>query len=346
MHVILYGSDIKDAHTSVMCPSNWHRMGHDKCYTPTNTQSYLDQGYDVSTKGMHKTALPLQRYTWQEGAENLANKCEHLVSAYTTSSSYPTKTACTLACNNSNNITACTSDCSNAYIHALSPPQLTSHCIIAQALFEHASHEELNALTIAANKVIADTGATSIFIMEGVDVVNKRSATKPLVINLPDGCQVTSLHICNINILGLPAVLTGHIVLDLATASLIAIHPLCMARCCIIFDYNKCNVKYKGQVILRGLKNTPTDLWTLPITPEGMCAAQPRSASILIVHRIPTTHCTRAWTSHCSHTPFAHKPMASNLSTKRCAIHQSQCCSKPCAKDTSKGAQISQRSWF
>ncbi len=136
------------------------------------------------------------------------------------------------------------SNCSKAYIHTLQPPQLTPHCIAAWAFFGHASHEVLNALTIAANKAIADMGATSIFIMEGVGVVNKHPATKPLVINLPDGHLVTSLHIYNINILGLPKILTGHIVPDLAIAPLIKIHPLCKVGCCIIFDNEKCNVKY------------------------------------------------------------------------------------------------------
>ena len=44
----------------------------------------------------------------------------------------------------------------------------------------------LNMITIATNHAIADTGATSIFIMDGVDVDNKYITTKPLTINLPD----------------------------------------------------------------------------------------------------------------------------------------------------------------
>jgi hypothetical protein len=67
-----------------------------------------------------------------------------------------------------------------------------------------ASHEQLNALTIATTHAIADTGATSIFIMDGVDVVNKRVAPNPLRINLPDGRQVKSTHTCDIDIPGLP----------------------------------------------------------------------------------------------------------------------------------------------
>jgi hypothetical protein len=56
----------------------------------------------------------------------------------------------------------------------------------------------LNTLTIATNQAIDDTGATSIFIMEGADVDNKRPATAPLTINFPDGKQVQSTHVCDI----------------------------------------------------------------------------------------------------------------------------------------------------
>jgi hypothetical protein len=55
--------DIKDTHTSIASPSHWRKTGHDECYTCTYAQLYLNQGYSMSTKGMHKTALPLRRYT-------------------------------------------------------------------------------------------------------------------------------------------------------------------------------------------------------------------------------------------------------------------------------------------
>jgi hypothetical protein len=51
-------------------------------------------------------------------------------------------------------------------------------------------HEALNALTIATSHAIADTGATSIFIIDGINVVNKQMTSKPLTINLPDGRKV------------------------------------------------------------------------------------------------------------------------------------------------------------
>ncbi len=89
---------------------------------------------------------------------------------------------------------------------------------------------------------MADTGATSIFVMDGVDVANRRVATKPLTVNLPDGRKVKLTHACNINIPGLPITLTGHIIPDLKTALLIGICSLCKVGCKVVFDNEKCDV--------------------------------------------------------------------------------------------------------
>jgi hypothetical protein len=130
----------------------------------------------------------------------------------------------------------------------------------------------LNALSLAASQAIVDTRATSIFIMEGVGVENKRPATKPLTINLPDGRQVKSTHICDINILGLPTTLMGHIVPNLAIASLFGIRVSCKAGCTVTFNDSKSDVYFKDKLILRGYKGPSTDLWTLPITPKKVSA--------------------------------------------------------------------------
>ena len=52
------------------------------------------------------------------------------------------------------------------------------------------THQYLNTIMIAANQAIADTGAMSIFIMDGVDIAIKRLSRKPITINLPDGQKV------------------------------------------------------------------------------------------------------------------------------------------------------------
>ena len=112
---------------------------------------------------------------------------------------------------------------------------------------------------------IADSGATQIFVMDGTPVVNKRPTTHPLKVALADGRIVVSTHMCDIKIDGLPTVLTGHIIPDLSIASLFGIRVLTEAGCTVTFDKNNCIVRYNGVVILRGAKDSATDLWTLPL---------------------------------------------------------------------------------
>ena len=166
--------------------------------------------------------------------------------------------------------TIVTSNCSNN-VPVLTP---RPHPMAAAAhhLFGMPSHEALNAITIEVQQAIADTGATSIFIMDGVDVDNKRVATNPITINLPDGRKVKSTHICDFIIPGLPKPILGHIVPGLAVASLVGIRPLCKAGCKVVFDNDKCDVIYNDEVILRGFKDPSTDLWTLPIKTTKMWA--------------------------------------------------------------------------
>jgi hypothetical protein len=131
---------------------------------------------------------------------------------------------------------------------------------MAQHLWGNPSPQYLNAITIMAYMAIADTGATSIFIMEGAEVTNKQFSKKPLTINLPDGNKVMLTHICGINIPGLPTVLTGNIVPSLAIASLMGICPLCKAGCTVVIDNKKGDVMIKGKVILHGYNNPTTNL--------------------------------------------------------------------------------------
>jgi hypothetical protein len=60
----------------------------------------------------------------------------------------------------------------------------------ARDLFGAPNPQYLNAIAIAASEAIADTGATSIFIMEGTPCKKIQPAIRPLTINLPDGTKV------------------------------------------------------------------------------------------------------------------------------------------------------------
>jgi hypothetical protein len=118
---------------------------------------------------------------------------------------------------------------------------------------------------------IADAEATSFFIKEGVPVDNKQPATNPLTVNLADGRQVKSTHTCNVVVPGLPHLLLGHIVPNLAIASLFGICPLGNAGCIVLFNKDKCTVWYDGKSILTSPQNLPTNLWTLPFLSNRIC---------------------------------------------------------------------------
>jgi hypothetical protein len=93
---------------------------------------------------------------------------------------------------------------------------------------------------------ITDTGATSIFVMEGTPMENIKPTMSPITINLPDDKRVMSTHTCDITIPGLPTVLTGHIVPGIKMASLFGIRVLCKAGCTVTFDDEKCVVRYNN----------------------------------------------------------------------------------------------------
>jgi hypothetical protein len=99
---------------------------------------------------------------------------------------------------------------------------------------------------------IADTGATLIFVQDGVQVPNLQIALHPFTVNLPDGRQVRSTHTCNVVVPGLPKPLRGHIIPDLAMASLFCIRPLCNAGCIVVFHKDRVEVQFKGKIILVG----------------------------------------------------------------------------------------------
>ncbi len=144
----------------------------------------------------------------------------------------------------------------------------TTIAATAQQLFGAPNPQYLNAIAIAASQAIADTGATSIFIMEGTRCKNIRPAKRPLTINLPDGTKVKSTHTCDITIPGLPKVQVGHVVPKLTIASLIGIRVLCDAGCKVLFTKTKCNVWYNGNIVLCRKKDPSTDLWMLPINTD------------------------------------------------------------------------------
>jgi hypothetical protein len=111
------------------------------------------------------------------------------------------------------------------------------------------------AMLIKPTHAVADRGATSVFIMDGIPTKNKQLAVHPIQIILPDGRRVASSHICDITIPSLPITLTGQIVPDMTMASLLGIWVLCKVGCVVVFDDKTCCVYYKDKLILMGYKD-------------------------------------------------------------------------------------------
>jgi hypothetical protein len=139
------------------------------------------------------------------------------------------------------------------------PPPISTAAPAQQSKLAYAT------LTIASNKAIADSGTTQFFVMDGTPVHNKQKTTCPLKVALADGRRVMSTHMCDIIVPGLPTTLIGHIVPELSMASHFGIHVLTEAGCTVQFDNKKCMVHYKEKIILIGIKDPATDLWTLQI---------------------------------------------------------------------------------
>jgi hypothetical protein len=136
----------------------------------------------------------------------VANKCKSLVSA--TSNSLDPTPSTNAAYVENDTATAIILNCSRTKLpQKLMAPLLAA---TARAMLGNPIPQYLNAHTIAANQAIADTGAASMFIMEGADMVNKQVTTSPLTINLPDSKKIQSTHVCDIHIPGLPTVLVFH----------------------------------------------------------------------------------------------------------------------------------------
>jgi hypothetical protein len=120
-----------------------------------------------------------------------------------------------------------------------------------------------HALSMSVGPLLAivNMGAVSFFLTKDAPCQNKPLTNSPLSVTLPDGQKIKSTHVCNITILGLPTIITGHIMPDMTTASLFGIRVLCKAGSKVLFDNDKCQVIYDGKVILTGYKDLARNLW-------------------------------------------------------------------------------------
>ena len=189
----------------------------------------------------------------------IADKCNQSIDIYANNTLDPIQSINVTTTSDENDKTIITSNRTQDAPNVRSVHATTNKSMAATARdmfgFGAPNPQYLNAIAIAASQAIADTGATSIFIMEGTPCNNLQPAIRPLTINLTDGTKVKSTHTCDITIPGLPVALVGHVVPKLSIALLIGIRVLCDAGCEIVFTKTNCDVWYKGKIILRGKKD-------------------------------------------------------------------------------------------
>jgi hypothetical protein len=128
-----------------------------------------------------------------------------------------------------------------------------------------------------------------------------------------------SMHVFGVIFLGLPTVLTGHILPDMTTASLSGIRILCKVGCTVVFNDNKCQVILNKKVILTGYKDPISDLWTLPILQNDKL----RTAHDAKHHQLPgpCMDSTPQSASHAIYVSYHHTAKENNVKF----IHQSLC---------------------
>jgi hypothetical protein len=135
---------------------------------------------------------------------------------------------------------------------------------------------------LKTKNAISDSGATQIFVMDATPVVNKWKTMCLLRVALANGREVTSTHMCDLHINGLPVTLTGHIIPELLVASLFGIGVLTEAECKVRFDNLKCTVWYNNEIILQGGKDKATDLWTLLLGSLGSSSITTHQETVVI----------------------------------------------------------------
>ena len=118
---------------------------------------------------------------------------------------------------------------------------------------------------------ILDLGASSHFLLTETPAINKKIATSPLRIKLPNGKHVASSHTCELDIPELPtAARFAHIVPGLQSFSLVSVVKLCNAGCKVITTDISCEVFYKGQRVVQCKKCTRTGLWMMPLSTSAV----------------------------------------------------------------------------
>ena len=118
--------------------------------------------------------------------------------------------------------------------------------------------------------ILFNSGASSHFLLSTAPVLNKMVADRPLTVKLPNGDNVRSSHIAELDLPLLPrGGREAHIVPGLVSHSLVSVVQLCNAGCQVDVKDILCEIRYRGKTIVQCSKDVNTGLWMMPLT-NGM----------------------------------------------------------------------------
>jgi hypothetical protein len=154
--------------------------------------------------------------------------------------------------------------------------------------------------------VIIDTSTMGHYLLLDSACVEKRIATKPIHVMLPDGSAIQSSHEA---LLPFPqllqAALQAHIFLDLRGQALLSMGTFCDAGCTAIFDATSVKITYQGNVVLEGTR-VPPGLWKTQVLgtkpsawqgeANGVFTTQIRTNTIKFLHAACFSPTMQTWT--------------------------------------------------
>ena len=158
----------------------------------------------------------------------------------------------------------------------------------------HLSTVDINLKNIKAWAIL-DSGASSHFLVVDAPVINKQVTVAPISVTLPDGDQVHSTYIDDLDMPQLPKIArVCHIIPDLASYSLILVLKLCEAGCEVSFTKwgIGVEVRYRGRLIITGSKFTRTGLWMVPLS------IYPSTATSSIIKQESLNNCSPQYPSY------------------------------------------------
>jgi hypothetical protein len=152
------------------------------------------------------------------------------------------------------------------------------------------------------------------------DCVNKRTATRPIVVTLPNGERISSTHEATLPFPNLPEqALAAHIFPDLHGHALLSIGTFCDARCTATFSATEVTITFQGKTVLTGNREPP-GLWKTTQQPttemkptdgmaNGAYTTQLKSNAVKFLHAACFSPTTATWTKAINHGFFRSWPM-------------------------------------